>query len=175
MCKDCMDCIYWAIPIDYEPCSSCTKSLGKVNFRTPKNRQEEQRETEMKIIGGMGGIMLPRTESDPTGREQHAPGAKLDAGKLDPDLILGDFPDALLAVIKIGTDGAKKYTEHGWLSVPNGIRRYTSAMWRHWFAEKRGELIDQDSGSLHAAHCAWNALARLQLMLAKDKAKKEND
>ena len=38
-------------------------------------------------------------------------------------------------------------------------------MLRHLLAEMRGEDVDPDTGLLHAAHTAWNALARLDLML----------
>jgi hypothetical protein len=103
-------------------------------------------------------------ERDPHGKDPHAPGAKLDAGKLKIGLVLADFANALEAVAKIGTDGAEKYTEHGWLTVPNGRARYTDAMLRHYFKESTEGEMDP-SGSLHAAHLAWNALARLELQL----------
>lgn len=106
-------------------------------------------------------------ERDPTGREQHQPGAKLDAGKLRPALVLGGFARALTAVTAVGTFGAAKYTDNGWTSVPNGEERYDDANLRHWLKEKSGEAVDQDSELEHAAHAAWNALARLDLMLRK--------
>ena len=104
-------------------------------------------------------------EQDPNGLAQHQPGAKLDAGKPRPALVLGAFALALQAVVKIGTDGANKYTPNGWLAVPNGIERYTEAKMRHQLAELAGETVDPLSGDLHAAHEAWNALARLELIL----------
>lgn len=109
---------------------------------------------------------FPRTaETDPTGRDAHSPGAKLDAGKLQPSLILGDMSRALSAVIKIGTDGALKYTPGGWLAVPGGFKRYEDAQLRHVLKRFGGERHDPDSGSLHLAHEAWNALAKLELYL----------
>lgn len=104
-------------------------------------------------------------EVDPLGKDQHEKGAKLDAGKIRAGLVLGDFSRALRAVSEIGTFGANKYTEHGWLSVPNGFERYSDAMLRHWLDECSGEAYAADSGLLHAAHLAWNALARLELLL----------
>lgn len=95
--------------------------------------------------------------------DPHQPGAKLDAGKPDAAL-LGDFGRALLAVAEVGTFGAQKYTRGGWLEVPNGFERYSAAMWRHLLAENRQQL-DPESGLTHAAHAAWGALARLELML----------
>jgi hypothetical protein len=38
---------------------------------------------------------------------------------------------------------------------------------RHWLADPGGLSPDPDSGLAHAAHLAWNALARLELMLAE--------
>jgi hypothetical protein len=38
-------------------------------------------------------------------------------------------------------------------------------MMRHWLAEQQGIECDEESNLRHAAHLAWNALARLELML----------
>jgi hypothetical protein len=103
-------------------------------------------------------------ESDPNGLDAHEPGSKLDAGKPRPSLILGDMAPALLAVISVADYGAGKYTEGGWLEVPDGEKRYTDAMLRHYLAEQF-EDFDKDSELLHAAHLAWNALARLKFIL----------
>jgi hypothetical protein len=66
---------------------------------------------------------------------------------------------------EIGTFGAEKYTDNGWLSVPDGEARYTDALLRHLLADFEGETLDPESGYTHAAHAAWNALARLELAL----------
>ena len=105
------------------------------------------------------------SEADPSGLSAHTPGAKLDAGKLRPALVLGGFASALEAVVKVGTDGAAKYTDNGWKDVPNGFARYDDAARRHTTKRDKGETHDADSGSLHLAHEAWNALARLELYL----------
>lgn len=104
-------------------------------------------------------------ESDPNGIPANTPGAKLDAGKVRPALVLGGFARALLEVSKVGTGGALKYTDNGWMEVPNGIKRYDDAMLRHWLKEKAGEECDSDTGLFHAAHLAWNSLARLDLLI----------
>ena len=93
------------------------------------------------------------------------PGAKDDALKPNLDLVLGDFARALQAVGVVGTKGASKYSEHGWLSVEGGKRRYSSAMLRHYFLESEGEYVDKELKVPHAACVAWNALARLELIL----------
>lgn len=107
----------------------------------------------------------PSADKDPTGRSQHAPGAKLDGGKIRPALVLGAFSRALQAVSGVGTFGAKKYSDNGWLSVPDAQQRYTDALLRHYLAEAAGEHTDPESHLAHAAHLAWNALARLELMM----------
>ena len=104
-------------------------------------------------------------ERDPHGKAAHESGSKLDADKNRLGLVLGDFARALKVVGDVGTYGAKKYTEHGWVSVPNGAERYTDAMLRHYLLESVGESADKDTGILHAGHLAWNALARLDLMI----------
>ena len=114
---------------------------------------------------------LPGVESDPHGTPQHTPGAKLDAGKIRAGLVLGGFARALREVSAVGTYGANKYTPNGWIQVPNGVERYTDAMHRHLLSEASGEARDKDTEILHAAHAAWNALARLDLMIRKSEEK----
>lgn len=108
-------------------------------------------------------VPLDKVEADPHGMNPHQSGAKLDAGKPDMSLMLS-FGKAIRAVAEIATFGAKKYTRDGWLQVPDGVDRYTAADLRHLLAEGT-ETHDPDSNMLHAAHHAWNALARLELML----------
>ena len=106
-------------------------------------------------------------EHDPHHIDQHQPGAKLDAGKVRMELVIAGFARALLEVGKVATHGAAKYTPNGWRAVPDGQSRYTDAMYRHLLAEHTGQVNDPDSQLLHAAHTAWNALARLELLLVQ--------
>lgn len=92
-------------------------------------------------------------------------GVKLDSGKPEIDLIVLDMSRALTEVSKVATFGKNKYTEKGWIEVPDGEKRYTNALLRHLLAEGRGEIIDPEMRIPHAAAVAWNALARLDLML----------
>lgn len=115
------------------------------------------------------------SESDPNGIGQHAAGAKLDAGKVRVGLVLLGFAQALEQVARVGTYGAEKYSDNGWMQVPDGVRRYTDAMMRHLLAEAIGEKIDPATGLPHAAHCAWNALARLDLMLRERPACRDRE
>jgi hypothetical protein len=79
--------------------------------------------------------------------------------------VVSYFPRALKAVAEISTFGAKKYAWNGWEDVDEGIERYSDAMARHFLYEAMGEEKDPDSGLSHAAHAAWGALARLELIL----------
>lgn len=94
---------------------------------------------------------------------QHEPGAKLDAGKNRLGLVLGDFAGALWDIGVVGTFGANKYTDHGWLSVPDAKNRYMDALMRHLVSHMRGETNDPESGLKHLAHAGWNILALLEL------------
>ena len=110
--------------------------------------------------------LIPKTEADPHGLDAHAPGAKLDAGKPRAGLLL-DFGLALTAVSEVATHGAEKYTEGGWLRVPDGEARYRDAGMRHKLARATQDR-DPDSGLTHLAHEAWNILAELELRLRRE-------
>lgn len=116
---------------------------------------------------------------DPNGMSSSDAGAKLDADKPDMSLLLM-FGKALYEVSRVGTGGKIKYSRGGWQSVPDGINRYTAAMLRHAFEEHYNEMDADLVGYLgnetyHAAHTAWNALARLELILREKDAVKEVD
>lgn len=102
-------------------------------------------------------------EKDPNGLSAKDPGSKLDYGKNRLDLVLGEFARALWEVGRVGTYGASKYSDKGWIEVPNAIERYADAMYRHYLKTKIEGDIDPESGLLHYAHMAWNALAVLEL------------
>ena len=102
---------------------------------------------------------------DPTGLDAHAPGAKLDAGKNRVSLVLGGFPHALWEVSRVGTFGANKYTDDGWLHVSDGERRYMDAAMRHWLKFCMGGEFDEESSIHHLSHMAWNILAARELQV----------
>jgi hypothetical protein len=104
-------------------------------------------------------------ERDPLGKDRHAPGAKLDAGKIRPWLMLSGFARALTAVADVTTKGAAKYTPSGWAEVPDGETRYMEAFGRHLLSYGKGEKVDADTSCLHKAQMIWNLLASLELEL----------
>jgi hypothetical protein len=92
-------------------------------------------------------------------------GVKFDQGKspLRRGLI-EYFPRACLEVAKVSEFGASKYAWEGWRSVPDALERYGDAGMRH-AAYAAISATDDESGLLHAAHEAWNAMARLEMLL----------
>lgn len=109
-----------------------------------------------------------QAESDPHGKDPHAGGAKLDVGKVKANLLIEDFPRAFWAVAEVATFGANKYTESGWVKVPDAIKRYGNAKVRHQITRAMGEACDAESKMLHLAHEAWNCLAVLELTLREE-------
>jgi len=100
-------------------------------------------------------------------REILEDGNKYDGGKPKAGTLYEFFPNALMEVAKVSTFGCEKYERGGFHAVPNGEERYTDAMHRHLLQEMQGELKDEESGYLHAAHAAWGALCRLEFILRK--------
>ena len=101
-------------------------------------------------------------------QQLHLPGMKYDEGKPNLSLVFGGFNKALLDVGYIGTFGARKYTPNGWKEVDNLYERYSSALLRHMFAAMSSrvkDIYDNETGRLHLAHVAWNALALTEHML----------
>lgn len=112
----------------------------------------------------------PLWEKDPLGKSQHEAGAKVDAGKVRMHLITGGMARAITEVAKVGTFGAAKYTDNGWIAVPDGFRRYEDAQQRHAAKRHMGDIWDPDSNLLHLAHECWNAMAKLDLYLRNQEA-----
>jgi hypothetical protein len=75
-----------------------------------------------------------------------------------------DLGKALKAVTAVLNYGAEKYEPRGWKTVDP--RRYQSALLRHYNDHYvMGERTDNESGLLHLAHNATNALFLLQLYI----------
>lgn len=96
-----------------------------------------------------------------------AHGMKFDNDKPRTELLMKGMPRALLEVAKVLTHGAEKYDAHNWKLVDRGEDRYWGAKSRHELLRASGEDFDTDSGLLHLAHEACNALFLLELELVK--------
>lgn len=91
-------------------------------------------------------------------------GIKYDSGKAKIGEMLVSFKRSLLEVCKVYEFGFNKYGKDNFKNVENGYTRYTNAMIRHLLKED-SEVYDEETELLHASHCAWNALARLEMLL----------
>lgn len=142
-------------------------------MKTQWNWNGFKTENEM-INNGIYRTEYTAEEMDPRGIALNTPGAKADAGKLRPWLVLGGFSNALEDVCIVGTLGASKYTDNGWKTVPNGKERYLEAAMRHLLKAAQGEEYDIGPGGIgtkHLAQVAWNVLAALELSDEKSSSK----
>lgn len=64
-------------------------------------------------------------------------------------------------IVKVYTAGADKYGPNKWQGLPDGYNRYKGAMLRHLMEYEKGNTIDEETGCLHLAAVAWNAIAML--------------
>ena len=83
--------------------------------------------------------------------------------KLDVDKDRWDLlpTRALREVVRVFTFGAKKYSDHGWKTVPGARERYYAALLRHVTAWFEGERIDSETGLPHLAHAGCCVLILL--------------
>lgn len=88
-------------------------------------------------------------------------------GKLMWELLpLQDMED----VVRVYTAGAQKYGVDQWQKLPNGYQRYKAAMLRHLVEHEKGNWTDEETGCIHLAQVAWNAIALLHI----EKEKRNN-
>lgn len=85
------------------------------------------------------------------------------------------FPRAIAAVSRCSEYGRKKYntvySERNFMYVEDGVGRYTDGMLRHLGGEMLDAGgIDPETNLPHAYAVAWNALARLEIMLEAEAA-----
>ena len=66
-------------------------------------------------------------------------------------------------IVKVYTEGAKKYGPDRWQNLPDGIRRYKAALLRHLVEFDKGNEIDEETGCRTLAQVAWNAIAMLHI------------
>lgn len=66
-------------------------------------------------------------------------------------------------VVKVYTAGAKKYGPDKWQNLPDGYKRYKAALFRHLVEYEKGNWLDEETGCIHLAQVAWNAIAMLHI------------
>lgn len=91
-------------------------------------------------------------------------GKKYDKGKSMVGTMVNVFPNALLEIGKCIEMGTHKYPDpNNWKKVEGAKERYQDSLMRHLIEYNRGNFYDNESRLPHLAHCAWNALAILEL------------
>ncbi len=93
----------------------------------------------------------------------HAPGAKLDSGKLRLASSWIRCLERSLELSELEHSRAAKYSDGGWLEVTNGIQRYRDAQLRHETRSRKVRLSIRSQGLPHDFHRAWNVLAQIEL------------
>lgn len=93
-------------------------------------------------------------------------------GKVRMDLI--PWPE-LEEIAKVYTAGARKYGENNWKKLPDGYNRYKGAMLRHLVEVEKGNVYDEETGCMHAAQCAWNAIAMLHFNMKEIRERRGTD
>lgn len=76
-------------------------------------------------------------------------------------------------IVKVYTAGADKYGTNKWQGLPDGYNRYKGAMLRHLMEFEKGNPIDEETGCLHLAQVAWNAIAMLYCSKQNNKSKQD--
>jgi hypothetical protein len=60
--------------------------------------------------------------------------------------------DVLEGAVRVFTNGAKKYSDDGWKTVPDAKKRYYAALMRHLKSWQAGEGPDPEDGESPLAH-----------------------
>jgi hypothetical protein len=87
-------------------------------------------------------------------------GLKYDTEKLHWELLPMDCVEE---VVKILTFGSVKYGPENWKELENANDRYYAALMRHLVANRKGEVLDEESGLSHLAHAMCNIVFLLWL------------
>jgi hypothetical protein len=146
--------------------------IGNKNFNTffekyPKDKKESTINTiqEELLENSSDTICLKETEGTGKVISQPDQSLKYDNEKLRWDLLpLEDIED----VVKVYTEGVKKYAPNSWQNLPAGYNRYKAAMFRHLLEYEKGNTIDEETGCLHLSQVVWNAIAMLHVSKNKE-------
>jgi len=73
------------------------------------------------------------------------------------------MPKALEALARVFEQGAIKYARDNWLKGGKPDEEYIDSASRHMLKLANGEVYDDETGCMHAAHVMWNMGALIQL------------
>ena len=177
-----IDCIYYlSTSFNKEPCLSCVSNKLKDGLepnydkeneapvgRTLKEAAKDVSDYEKKATKAWEEFPRETPKPDIYYREPdkkvEGAGTKADVGKLRTDLLP---VDSLWAIVEVLTDGAEKYNDRNWEKGIDFGRVY-AALFRHLMKWWNSQDIDPDSGALHLAHVATNALFLLHYALNRE-------
>ena len=140
----------------------CNENFNTFFEKYPKDKKESTINTiqEELLENSSDTICLKETEGTGKVISQPDQSLKYDNEKLRWDLLpLEDIED----VVKVYTEGAKKYVPNSWQKLPDGYNRYKAAMFRHLLEYEKGNTIDEETGCKHLAQVVWNAIAMLHV------------
>ena len=140
----------------------CVKNFNTFFEKYPKDKKESTINTiqEELLENSSDTICLKETEGTGKVISQPDQSLKYDNEKLRWDLLpLEDIED----VVKVYTEGAKKYVPNSWQNLTDGYNRYKAAMFRHLLEYEKGNIIDEETGCKHLAQVVWNAIAMLHV------------
>lgn len=145
-----LDTAYEFLWVDEEMVVSLKRAI-KLKLIDDETADEEMNFGKTKI----GDAMVergPLVGKDGSGKDDRTD------GKLRWDLLpLAEIED----IVRVYTEGAKKYADNSWQDIPDGFNRYLGALMRHLVAYTKGERFDSDTGCMHLAQVVWNAIAIL--------------
>lgn len=109
-----------------------------------------------KICAKVKKEMTTKEDKSAVGKDGSGKNDRAD-GKLRWDLLpLAEIED----IVRVYTEGAKKYADNSWQDIPDGFNRYLGALMRHLVAYTKGERYDKE-GFMHLSAVCWNAIALL--------------
>lgn len=83
-------------------------------------------------------------------------------GKVPYSFLL-ELPNSLAELCRVFEAGAKKYARGNWQKGGKPDEEYLDSAMRHLMALGRGEVIDPECGTHHAANAVWNLLVFVEL------------
>lgn len=126
----------------------------------------------LKFLDGQDGKLFCKREDFDIYRESKPVTGSIKNDRKDDKVMMELLPwKELEEIAKVYTAGAKKYGPNKWQNLPDGYQRYKGAMLRHLTEVEKGNDVDPDTGCLHAAQVAWNAIAMLHCKMDEYKSK----
>jgi len=133
------------------------KSLKTIPTSTKNTRKPNPAITDQKIPPEIVEDLSSKSVENILNKKVSSEGIKYDVDKLRWDLLPWQ---QLEEVVKVYTEGAKKYGDLNWQALSNPKERWFSAAMRHLVAWKNGETLNADDFDLpHLAHVVFCILA----------------